>query len=727
MSKLISNVILFFFFVLISLIIILSTIGIETSKFNNFISKKINQANKNINLELYTIKFKLDIKEISLFLETQKPEINYRDIIIPAKNIRVYMDFISIIKSKPKIKKINLILNQLELNQLKKISTKLKPSNFTSFVNNKIKQGKINTELEIYFDKYNLLDNFIAKGSVLNFKAEIVNDINLEKTNFDFFADKSDVLIKNIFSETGTIKILDGDLKLKLSPEISIETNFQTNLKYNNKFKNFKNLIKDFNYTNYIDNLETNLNNNFSISLDETYKVKNYNYKGTGTITKGNLNFKEPLINYLYGEKIKNLSLNDSKIKIDLNPQKKNLYISGKYSLNKGNLLPFNIESLTNEDLLKLKLNADYDKPIKFEYINYEKPKKKVANLSLNLNKKKENILIKQINVKEGKNLISVEGLKINNDKFLSFKKISINTSKEGKKNNNFSVLYGSKITINGTHYDANNLPKFFNKKKGKNIFSHINKDIEIDLDSVITPQSKKLKKFKLIGKIENGKFIKISSKGDFGNNNYLDITMKKNKNSKKKYLEIYSDLNRPFLTEYTFFKGLSGGNLLYTAIIDGDNLSSKIKIENFKVINAPGVVKLLSLSDLGGLADLAEGEGLSFDVLEIKMEKNKDFLKINEILALGPSVSVLMEGYQNPTVTSLRGTLIPAKTLNKLISKIPLIGNIVIPKEVGEGLFGISFKMKGPPGNIKTTINPLRTITPRFIQKIVDKRKQSK
>ena len=162
MSKLISNVILFFFFVLISLIIILSTIGIETSKFNNFISKKINQANKNINLELYTIKFKLDIKEISLFLETQKPQINYRDIIIPAKNIRVYMDFIYIIKSKPKIKKINLILNQLELNQLKKISTKLKPSNFTSFVNNKIKQGKINTELEIYFDKYNLLDNFIA-------------------------------------------------------------------------------------------------------------------------------------------------------------------------------------------------------------------------------------------------------------------------------------------------------------------------------------------------------------------------------------------------------------------------------------------------------------------------------------------------------------------------------------------------------------------------------------
>ena len=60
--------------------------------------------------------------------------------------------------------------------------------------------------------------------------------------------------------------------------------------------------------------------------------------------------------------------------------------------------------------------------------------------------------------------------------------------------------------------------------------------------------------------------------------------------------------------------------------MIDDSKSNSKLKIENFKVINAPGVIKLLSLADLGGLADLAEGEGLSFDLLEIDMEKNKNF-----------------------------------------------------------------------------------------------------
>ena len=230
---------------------------------------------------------------------------------------------------------------------------------------------------------------------------------------------------------------------------------------------------------------------------------------------------------------------------------------------------------------------------------------------------------------------------------------------------------------------------------------------------------SEKLKNFKLLGEINDGQFIKISSKGEFDGNNFLDISMKKDKNSDKKYLEIYSDLPRPLLAEYSFFKGLSGGRLLFSSIIEGPKSFSKLKIENFNVVNAPGMIQLLSLADLGGLADLAKGEGLSFDLLEIDMEKNNNFLKLNEILALGPSMSVLMEGYQDENkLTSLRGTLVPAKTLNKMISKIPVIGNIVIPKEIGEGLFGISFKMKGQEGKIKTTINPIRTLTPRFIQK---------
>ena len=84
------------------------------------------------------------------------------------------------------------------------------------------------------------------------------------------------------------------------------------------------------------------------------------------------------------------------------------------------------------------------------------------------------------------------------------------------------------------------------------------------------------------------------------------------------------------------------------------------------------------------------------------------------------------MEGYieSNSGLVSIRGTMVPAKTLNKFLSKIPVVGNIIIPKEIGEGLFGVSFKMKGSPGNIKTSVNPIKSLTPRFIQKALKKTK---
>ena len=43
--------------------------------------------------------------------------------------------------------------------------------------------------------------------------------------------------------------------------------------------------------------------------------------------------------------------------------------------------------------------------------------------------------------------------------------------------------------------------------------------------------------------------------------------------------------------------------------------------------------------------------------------------------------------GLTNRTSPPYETTLVPAKTLNKFISKIPILGDIVIPKEVGEGL----------------------------------------
>ena len=711
-------------FILFISILILTTIGIETNKFNNFISKRIYQTNDNLDVQLSTIKFKLDVKEISLFLETKSPQINYKNVTLPAKIIKVYIDFISIFKSEPKIEKVYLASEELDIKKLKKISVIFKPSNLKSFVNNKIKSGKLNTELEIYLNKENLLDDFIAKGSVVDLSSENFKNFRLEKTNFTFFADKTDILIKNFFTEIGPLKIREGDIKISLSPKINVESNFKSNLSYDVSSDNYKKTLEKTNFIQYIFNFDSNLNNFFKLELDKTYKVKNYEYKNNGIIQNASLDIKKIIKKNQFFKTTEKLHIVNSEIKTLISPSKKNFILSGMYKLDKGDLLEFNLNNTFKKDYTEIDINLDYDKSLNLDLINYKKAKGKVASFSINLDRRKDNLNIKKLNYSEKNTLIQGSDIKLRDNKLLSFNKVIVRTEVDGVKNNDFSLSFGKKVMIKGRSFDASNLFKFFKQKNDINRLELISKDFEIDFTNIIVPLSEKIKNFKLIGKIKNGKFTKISSKGDFGNNNFLDVSLKSDNQNKKKYLEIYSDKPQPLLAEFGFFKGLTGGKMLFSSIIESNYSNSKLKIEDFKVINAPGMVKLLALADLGGLADLAEGEGLSFDILEINMEQTNDTLKLKEIIALGPSISVLMEGYQTPSITSLKGNLVPAKTLNTVISKIPVLGDIIIPKEVGEGLFGISFKMKGPPGNVKTTINPIRTVTPRFIQKIIDKKK---
>ncbi len=140
-----------------------------------------------------------------------------------------------------------------------------------------------------------------------------------------------------------------------------------------------------------------------------------------------------------------------------------------------------------------------------------------------------------------------------------------------------------------------------------------------------------------------------------------------------------------------------------------------------------PALAKLLTLASLQGIADLLTGEGIRFSDFEMNFSNEKNLMKINELYAIGPAISILMDGYiEGKNLISLRGTMVPATTINRTISSIPLIGNILVGKKVGEGVFGVSFKVKGPPKKLKTTVNPVKTLTPRFITRTLEKLKDN-
>ena len=140
------------------------------------------------------------------------------------------------------------------------MSAFIKPSNFKSLINNKIKDGKLISEIEIFLDNQGIFKNFIAKGTVKNLKADLVNDLYLKNMNLNFFADKNDILIKNIFGKIEDINISSGDIKLNFEKGLKLESSFESQINLNkNNLNKYEEILENFNFTNNINLIKGNL------------------------------------------------------------------------------------------------------------------------------------------------------------------------------------------------------------------------------------------------------------------------------------------------------------------------------------------------------------------------------------------------------------------------------------------------------------------------------------
>ena len=712
------------------IVVFLSTNGYETNRFNNLIIKKVNNVEPNVQLTLEKIKIKLDIKKLNLFLSTNSIKVNYENIDIPIYEIKVYFDLLKTIRSELHINKIIIKNDEINVKDVQKLLVRIKPSNFKSFILNNISDGKIKSSLDLDFKEDFRLKNYKVNGYIKNVNINIYDKYNIKDLSLNFITDDKTTLINSIVANLQGIPINGGEIKLERSENIIVKSSINTEIKKINK--DIEKLISKY-FKNDFLNKKIELTGNFlsqiDLKFDKDLKLLNYNYNLSGTIIDAILLPKKVFKSSILQDKISKVSFKNTKINLNYNISKKNtLKIEGEYNLNENNFDTFKIENNFEKVSQKIKIDFNFSNKVLIELINYKKDDKSIANISSEIEIIKNEKIIKKMIYKEKDNLISINNLRINkNNKIKNLKDISVLTFKEGEENNSFKLIFGKKILVTGRTYDSTNLIKNLNKKEKNNYLSNITKEIRISFENILTKLSIPLNNFNLIGKIEKGKFVKISSKSEFSENQFLDITLKKNPNNKKKVLEIYSDSAKAMLADFNFFKGIEDGQLLFVSTFDEDGGYSNLQIKNFKVLNAPAFAKLLALADLGGIAVLLSGEGLEFESLEIKIKDDKKIRQIEEIYAVGPSITILMDGYiENESgLTSLRGTMVPAKEINKLISKIPVLGNILIGKEAGEGVFGVSFKMKGLPGKVKTTVNPIKTLTPRFITRALEKRKK--
>ena len=731
MKKIIYSILLIIISSIVFLIIYLSTIGVETSKFNNIIINEIKKKDPNIKVSLDKIKIKFDLKKFQIYLLTIKPQIIYQKIRIPVTEINLYSKISSILKSRQEINQIIVSLENFDTKDIQKLAVRIKPSNFKTYLLNNLNSGKIEKmSVDVTLGKNFYIKDYKVNGSVKKVNVKVLDNLLIKDLSLNFISDNNLTLINSIKANYEGISVSNGSISLKKNEEIEINGKFNSKFNLNEVAlkKLFTKLKIKFFEENKI-NAKGSLLHKFNLKIDKNYKLIDYDYKSNGNISESLIVLKDSFKNNIVEQSISKISIFKTNLEINLNKKNNNLLMfNGFYNFGGLENKKFKITHNLNKKNSKYLVDFDLAKNLFLESINFKSNHKKKSNIKSEFNIKNNTLDFNYIKFTEGKNYISINDLHLNSKKEIkSISSIDVLTFRDNKENNSFKINFKKKISIIGKKYDSTYLLKQISSDSNTSLFKNFSKNVEIKLNSLITKSQIPLNEFNLIGVIKKGKFEKLSAKSEFSKNEYLDISLKKNKNNKQ-ILEIYSDLPQALLTNYKFFEGVKGGKLLYNSEFDKTESESKLMLENFKVTSAPVFAKLLTLADLGGVADLLSGDGMSFDTLEIKMSNNNNVTTVKEILALGPSVSVLMDGYieKKSGLTSLSGTLVPAKTLNNLISKIPIVGSILVGEKVGEGVFGVSFKMKGLPGKIKTTVNPVKTLTPRFITRALEKLKKN-
>ena len=566
---------------------------------------------------------------------------------------------------------INKNNSKINLN-FEKISIKLNPAKlklFIEFINPNLNYLK--TDFPLALLKTNINLKFLIEKKIF------INEIILTSQYLEL--SKIKPLFKEANINNENLKLIsDGKLKIK-----------NLNLKFDKNF-NIKN--------NYKVNGDIN---SVNIKFSDEYEIKNLVSKFS--YTRGSIFFTDMSWSLINNKNKKNEFLNGN---IDI------LYKNNFQDLN----LKFEVKNL--KDLFNITI------------MNYDLPKDDIQKVKakLRINKKKE-ILLSKLSIFDNNNKFDIKDLLLDKKfNLINFNQISVKTSLNNEVNNDFTIQNKKNILIKGQVFDAKNLLIELTKDSKNNKFlNKISKNIEIDFNKILKGTNFPINKFRLVGKINKGAFEKISAKSDFGENEHLDISLKRIENTNDKTLEVYSDLATPLLSDFKFFEGLEGGDLNFKSTFGSELSSSNLTINNFKLNKAPALAKILSLADLKGLTDTLKGDGISFDTLSAKYNSDSSQMKIDEIFMIGPSISILIDGYveKKSGLVSLRGTLVPAKTLNSLIAKIPVVGDILIGKKVGEGIFGISFKVKGLPNDLKTTVNPIKTLTPRFITRALENAKK--
>ncbi len=727
--KIISKFILTFFILIMILISYLTIFGVETDRFNQQIIGKIKKIDEKIEVELKKIKLVLDPLSLKLNIKTVGSKFKKQNKTIEIENIKTQISLKSFVSNKFSIENLEISTKSLEIKNLISFLRSFQNTPELFILEKSIAKGYLIADINIEFDSNGKIkDNFKIDGLIKDVKLSFLKKYNVQKLDFIFQYKKNDLIVNDISFLLNDLNFLSEKISLKkIKNNFLIEGNIN-HKKFNLDKKNFNLLIKPFFPKLNLKSITFRSKNSFSFLLNKKFKLNDFEITSEALVDEFSIINIFDLKDFFPKAK-EDVSFLSNKISINF--KKNNLVVKGKGDIlfqDQNDSLDYTITKkngvLNFNSLLKIKDNS-----LNIDFLNYEKSKNIETLIQCegiqNINKE---TIVKKLALSEGLNQIELRNLKFN-EKFEIIKLDSINLNyidKEKHKNLlNFNRKKDS-YYLNGSYFNANKLINnlLFDEEKNSKIFN-VNSRIIIDIDKIQLDNENFLLNFTGNISFKNKEIVKANLIGNFSDNKKLKFTINTNQGSK--ITTLFVDKAKPIVKRYKFIKGFDEGSLDFYSSKNFDESTSQLKIYDFKLKELPALTKILTLASLQGIADILSGEGIRFDEFEMNFKNKGSLMTIDEIYAIGPAISILMEGYvEKNRLISLRGTLVPATTINKFVGSLPVLGKILVGSKTGEGVFGVSFKIKGPPKKLETSVNPIKTLTPRFITRTLEKIKKN-
>ena len=723
--KVIFKVTLILIFLIGIFITYLSTFGVETDKFNNQISNKILQIDKNLEIELKKIRLVLDPFSLKINIKTIGSKLKKQNKVIEIENIITQISIKSLLLNEFSIENLEISTRSLEIKNLISFLRTYQNSPKVYILEKVVKKGYLIADIKLEFNSNGKIkDNYKIDGLIKDTKLSFLNKYNIENLDLTFDFKKNYLSINDITLSLNNFDLLSEKVLIKtIDDQFSIIGN--VNQKNSNiDKKNFNLLIKQFLPKIEFEKLRFSSKNNFSFKINKKFEVSDFILDSKILIDELSILNTLNLKNFFPNTK-ENLKFSDHKLSLVYN--KESLYIEGNGNIlfqDNNDTLTYSLNEKDNIFNFKTSLRIN-DNPFKIDFLNFKK-NKALIKLEGSRNKKKE-IYIKFFSINEKKDKIEVNNLTLNKKlEIIKLDGFLLDYIDDANQKNQIKLYpIKNKYVLNGSSFNANNLINDLLFEDRNSNFLKIDSEIDINIEKLFLDKEYNL--FNLNGDIDFKKkqVVKANLSGNFSDDKKLKFTINTSKNNR--ITTLFIDKAEPIVRRYKFIKGFDEGSLDFYSSKKFDESISQLKIYNFKLKELPVLTKILTLASLQGIADILSGEGIRFDEFEMNFKNKENLITINEIYAIGPAISILMEGYvEKGDLVSLRGTLVPATTINKFIGSLPVLGKILVGSKTGEGVFGVSFKIKGPPKKLETSVNPIKTLTPRFITRTLEKIKKN-